>query len=493
MFIYLSYKQHLQYRLELINLNLNVSSLKTFSTSSILMVDLEQNNTAPEPNVNPDIKLTNEQAEKLKLGLNELLENSEPMTNMELFDLENSTYEECFPNLVSKFNKQPIKEIVSEINQTNLITNNPFLKEAIQQILNKPEEFTPTKTTGLEYLELKNRIYGDFQGLLNKIKTSGPTTTNNDSPILQNLSKESLPTNSNKLGFDWDYNNNQFTCLIDIEKVNGNIKRLFETYNNNQDLIQLSGSLLIPAFGCLFIYKQTIKTYSKFSFEDINKLKISDADKLEYLKFKSMKMAKFSGKQALLITGSLMLFFKAFSLLSDNQNLIDVKININKTDEPTNNLTATLRSYLSSILPFFTRFNNKLKLPKWLLYLIIFIFIIIFIYFLITSTNFLFVYQNYNIKLIITFIFLILTSYKLISELIIVNLLLRFSIYKLEGKEIPIPRYLPKFIKNKLMELIKISGYESLHYFLLVSINLILSTYVALLFLLVSTFLNQIF
>ena len=128
-----------------------------------------------EPNISkPRIELTNEQYEQLRSNLDEIVNNSEPMTTMEIFYSENYIYEECFPNIMIKLRKQSIRELITEIkNQNNPIFDNPIIQETINQVLNKPTKFlTPNDQSKgvLDYLLLKNQISEDFQGLIDQIE-----------------------------------------------------------------------------------------------------------------------------------------------------------------------------------------------------------------------------------------------------------------------------------------------------------------------------------
>lgn len=109
---------------------------------------------------------------------------------------------------------------------------------------------------------------------------------------------------------------------------------------------------------------------------------------------------------------------------------------------------------------------RKIKGPNWFKYLILFLILLIGLYFLIPyfqRPNILFLSRSISV-LGVKLVLVLITSIAILYNLISIFILIKYSF--MEDNTINIPQFLPNFISNYLIELKRISKYDSINRFI---------------------------
>ena len=412
--------------------NKNKSSLlfKGFHTSIALCADNKTLETALP-------KSDFDNTEELLKELAEMKENSEPLTIGEYLSETNSSFSEAFPNL----NKFTLKDALSEINSdtnTNSIYNEPIIKEVLKPIYENPKSFLENKDDISKYLSIKNFSEGSYTALLNRLNENCKieditVESESDSPIVK-------------------YEEGQLK--IDVKQAGLKIEKSIEYIIKHKDDFEINLSAIVPGVGALWMYRHVISAHSKYAFQDVSKLNISESAKKDYLKMQAKQVLMFNTVGAVLVVGSLYVISNTIMDQIRNKNVITV----NTTGPQDPKVETSVKSIF-----MFTLFR-KIKGPNWFKYLILLLILLIGLYFLISYfPNILFLYRSINViwvKLVLVLITAIAILYNLISLLI----LIKFS--NLDDKTIIIPQFLPNFILNYLIDLKRISKYDSINIFI---------------------------
>ena len=165
-----------------------------------------------------------------------------------------------------------------------------------------------------------------------------------------------------------------------------------------------------------------------------------------------------------------------------NKNLVTVNLNTTGQEVHSPKVETSVNSfYIFTLI-------KKIKGPNWFKYLILFLISLIGLYFLIPFfSHILFLFKSIRVFWV-KFVLVLITTIAILYNLITLFLLIKFSL--MEDKTIIIPKYMPNFISSYLIDLKRISKYDSLNNFLYLFITTTIFLFILLLFFL---FISNIF
>lgn len=420
--------------LNLNNLNLlgNTQSTKLFHTSIVLSAE-----KVPTDNLETatDIRLTVEHKSKLLAKLNEIQQDSESMTLSEFLAENFTSFDEALPNCT-------LKKALDEINTANNLNSvfeEPLIKEVLQPLSESTNSFLFDQDPLISYLKAKNISADSFSALLQKLQI------NTEVPEVNTVDSES---NSPLIA----YNNGILS--VNTSKTGELFRTSIDYYLKHQDKIDIATTgILLPGIGSYFLYKNVVKLYAATAFQDVNKLNIPENEKYQFLKSQARQVKFFNGVGALLIVSSL--FVISNTIIDSIRTKHPFSVEITNTDKPT---TSILKS-----ISIFTLLG-KFKVPNCLKYLLILVVVLIVFYYLLPYVPVLLTSHKDILVTWLKFISIFVTSLLILYNLITLFFLIKFS--QMENTDIIIPRYVPNFIRTYLLEIIEISKFKSLSYFI---------------------------
>ena len=239
--------------------------IKGFHTSIILNADNKISETTGP-------MLDSEKTGQLLKELAELKENTDSKTVSEYLSEVNSSFSETFPN----YSKFKMKDVLSQINSetnTSSIYNEPIIKEVLKPIYEDPKAFLENTDVISKYLSIKNISDGSYTALLNRF---------NENSLIEGITVE-----SESEGSIVEYENGNLT--INVKQTGLKISKSIEYIIKHKDDFDINPSAILPGIGALWMYRALVKAHHKLAFQEVSKLNLSEAAKVDYLKI--------SGKQ----------------------------------------------------------------------------------------------------------------------------------------------------------------------------------------------------
>ena len=442
--------------------------IKGFHTSMVLGTD---NNTLDTTNTFPIAD-----KEKLLSGLDEIKKNSESMTISEFLSESNTSFSEAFPNYSSFKIKDVLEQIKTDTNN-KFIYSEPIIKDVLNLIYENPKSFLDNKDLVLNYFTVKNSSDGSFTTLLKNINDLSEDTT------VESKSESSI------IKYENGY------IILDVKQAGLKIEKSIEYIIKHKDEIEINSTAILPGIGALFLYKNVVKNHNNFAagsyHQDVEKLNLSEAAKVDLLKMQAKQVLVFNTVGAILVLGSLFVISNTIMDKTRNKNPVTVNLNITGQLVHSPKVETSVGAFYFCGESAYRRLlflAPKFKCPNRFKYLILFLISLIGLYFLIPFfSHILFLFKSIRVFWV-KFVLVLITTIAILYNLITLFLLIKFSL--MEDKTIIIPKYMPNFISSYLIDLKRISKYDSLNNFLYLFIT---TTIFLFILLLIFLFISNIF
>ena len=392
-------------------------------------------------------------ADSLLNSLEEIRNSSDQMTLLEYTRENTSSYEEAFPNLCKDpkvremFNEKKLKEVFEQSDISNLFNGAEYSGIA-DLVKDLPGETTSEKIYNLikshknmtgksiftkdnenekeKWLEiLSEKIDGINEKLEKAINTPKSVTGTN---IIELTSNNLL--------------------VIDLNRLNELTDKVLSNALEQANAIGLNNICLFGLTN-LMLYKGIVATYDRGHKIDLSSIK-GDNKKLIALRILQDRRYKFCVLGSLIVMAGINSLFFSNKFL--NKNLYSVNSNISSNDNGTSSNIVN-----KSIIFLFTKFKNLHAINKFLIIIMLLpvIFYMSYMYLgLIFSYYRLFMIDNY---FYINLLLILLISLSILYEIITIYIINKFS---LTNEKPNIHKYVPSYIKNKILLLYEISQFE---------------------------------
>lgn len=340
-------------------------------------------------------------------------------------NMDSASFTEAFPNYLNT----PMSEAVNKIDLSPANTPS-FLPELPNLVSNNFKSFS-SLDLALNYINNKFLIDGSFAELHHKIIHGS-----------LNISNKMIESSDFIIKHIGDG-----LVLGNTQKVKNLMQEILNFCIENSDKFEFCYKYVLLAVGALYIYKKVVSHYGNLVDKSIPLYSNNPALREKLLITNNLSTKSFAVGKGILITTSLVIlvhYLKSIFL----SNFI-YESNKNKDSLKLNGLWTLIG------LP---------KLPKWLKSLILIVLYLFVFFWLLPYTYS--ILNLYKINIVLWVIVIAVFSVSLIILFHLINIYILINFASIPNEKIKIPQYLPKFIKNYLLELKEISKYSMLNLFL---------------------------